>query len=376
MTINGKTPPVECSPPESAGGLAGSRRDNRGKPGRLAALARRILVWSGNLLATAVVLILSLTFGNQVLYWWRDDAPASSGSGSPANRRLESLGDPRIPHLLAFGDLPFNLERTVFKGTEQAALARLRAKCRAVAKQFDSDRRQAMPISQSFLRQLGERESVEHDEGWRIFQQRGPIISVIALRCAARGGLMSKDQPLEIAESVVSWGLGFRSPVTRREAEASQSRWTLFTCSGQRKALDSDLEGSQRKSAVAGASNGSRDAATEFSNRATPPSGDADPSLFLPPQSRRTLGIRIQGGGGLVGFVNAEGTAFNRECFDGRFERRGWDREFGWTKVGRRRHARFRKSDTGVCDIQLHERTDGGTRGILTLTLPPSDAEE
>lgn len=374
MTINGKTPPVECSPPASAAGLAGSGRDNRGKPGRLAALPRRILVWSGNLLATAVIVILSLTFGNQVLYWWRDDAPERSGSGGPANRRLESLGDSRIPHLLAFGDLPFSLERMVFEGTEQAALARLRANCRAVAKQFDSDRRQAMPISQSFLRQLDEREAVEHGEGWRILQQGGPLISVIALRCPAPGSSMSKDQPLEIAESVVSWGLGFRAPVTRREAEASQSRWTLFTCSGQRKVLDSDLEGSQRESAIADASNGSRDRATEFWKRGTPPGGD--PSLFLPPQSRRTLGIRIQGGDGLLGFVNAAGPAFNRDCFDERFERRGWDREFGWTKVGRRQHARFRKSDTGVCDIQLHERTDGGTRGILTVTLPASDAEE
>ncbi|MFO7908401.1 MAG: hypothetical protein ACQESR_04025 [Planctomycetota bacterium] len=376
MTANGKTPPVERSPAEGGGKRTGIGIENRGKPGGLAALARRIMIGSGNLLATAVIVILSLTFGNQVLRWWREETPKGSGPASLAVDRLEGLGDPRRPHLLAFGDLPLSFERTVFEGTEQAALAELRAKCRALAIQFDGDRQQGLPVSDDFLRRLDESEAVEQGNGWRILQQGGPVISVVALHDVPHRTPVSKDRAPEITESVVSWGLGLRAPATGREAEASRSRWTLFTCSAHRQSVDSDLDGSQCDSAMASASDGSTDCANGALNRGSLTGGGADPPVPLPPRSQRTLGMRIQGGGGLVGFVSRERLAFNREFFEEHLEGRGWAREFGWAKMGKGLHARFRTSKTRVCDVQLQEKTDGGTRGILTLTSTAADAEQ
>lgn len=375
MTATGKTPPVQHSPAKRGERTPGSGDDNHRAPDRLAAVTRRVMIGSGNLLATAVIVILSVTFGHQVLRWWRQETPPGSGADAAAEDRWEGLGDPGAPHLLAFGDLPLSFERTVFEGTEQAALAALRAKCRTLAIQFDGDGQQGVPVSHGFLRRLNEEDAVERGKDWRILQQSGPIISVVALHRGPHRTSESKGQAPKNTESVVSWGLGLPAPMAGRKAEVSPRRWTLFTCSGDRRTVDSDWDESRHDAGVASTNNGSSAGVKGASKGNSQPGGDSRPSLVLPPQSQRTLGLRVQGGGGLVGFISRERMASNRQFFDEHLEGRGWAREFGWAKVGQGLHARFRKSNKRVCDIQLQENTEGGTRGILTVTSTATDAE-
>lgn len=354
MTVDGKTPPADHSRHRKEKDF--SSVDNpkiRRAVGR-GTLARRIMLWSGNLLATAVVVILSLTFGRQVLHWWRGDEPVSRARMDRSNGRLKGLGNPRVPHFLTFGDLPFRFERTVFEGPKQAALAKLRAKCRAVAVRFNDRQGSGLPVRPGFLRQLAEEEAVEQGEGWRMVQQTGPIISVVALHSASPEPIDNRDQAPEIGESVVSWGLGLRAPRKGQKVDAAPNRWTLFTCAADRPEVGAEARG----------------ALDVFSAGSI---GDA--ALSLPPDSQRTLGIRVQGGGGVVGFVNPQRVASNRRFFNEYFEKRGWKREFGWEQEAAALDASFRASANATCDIQLQEKNGGGTRGIVTLTWPAGKTE-
>ncbi len=68
-------------------------------PPSLGRLARRISRWTTNCLLTAMLLVIALGFGREVLHWWHDDAPprpaASAGSSAAPGTRLRVAGSIR-----------------------------------------------------------------------------------------------------------------------------------------------------------------------------------------------------------------------------------------------------------------------------------------
>ena len=305
-------------------------------------LARRIMTWSGNSLATCVIVMLGLTFGKQVLRWWRGDPPVVSISSHDPDIGLQGMADPSLPSRLAFGDLPMTFDRRLFVGDEDAALAQLRNSCRVLAIDFDARQQEPLPVSESLLRQLASREPVERGPRWRIVQSGGPIITVVALRMAPATSPDQANAESQRAESVVSWGLGLRAAETAAEGASSLDRWTLFTCSGRSQAVESDWE---------------------F-------------SLPIPPGSQRSVAVRGAKGDALIGFAGKGTAASNKEFFDQSFGKLGWSRATSWSQVGTAWHARFQKRDSSVCDVQILDNADGDTSGILTTTSAVQDAEK
>lgn len=302
----------------------------RSRRGDLPSLSRRIISWSGNLLATSVIIILGLTFGRQVLQWWQGDpSPARVITGG-VDSELGGLGDARVPHLLAFGDLPLTFERSQFEGSELAALAQLRAACREF---LERGRPVAIPVSDEALRRLRSSEAVEEGIGWRIVQYRGPIITVVALQMPVDATSAGTDVAGQGNESVVSWGLGLRAAETGTEKEARASRWTLFTCSGRNHPVDA--------------------------------SPDLSPPT--PPGSQRCFVARVEQGGALIAFTCPQSMVEVRQYCDRSWGDVGWSRKTRWTSIGSTCHARFRHDAGGQCDVQLMDNTSGTTSGIVTV---------
>lgn len=316
-------------------------QSHQNEPRSLGALARRIATLSGNLLATAVIVILGLTFGRQVLTWWKGEPAVVSAPSSELDAPMDGLADPSLPHQLAFSDMSLTFNRSVFQGDESAALAHLRDECRRLALDFDDRAQSMIPVADDVVRRLAEYEPVEQGEGWRIVQHGGPVITVVALRMAPITASSGAGGASQKAESVVSWGLGLRAPETETEEAASSNRWTLFTCSGAGQRVSSDL------------------------NLSSP----------IPPGSRRTLAMRVKGGGALIGFAGQGTASSSKEFYDQSFQEQGWSRAGAWTRIGTNWHARFQKPRAESCDVQLRDDTDGGTSGILTVRPAAQNSE-
>ncbi len=218
--------------------------------------------WSGNLLATAVILILGLTFGQQVLQWWRGDVAVPAGTDPAAAPQLSQLADPDMPLTLSFGDLPYQLRRHVLVGDLDEALAALRRECRKVAERTDPAAAPALEVAPEVVQQLARREAVEQGVGWRIVQNTGPVITVVALRQDVPDASDTAEPARHNGESVVSWGLGLRAVAL--EHNSSGDQWTLYVCSGQ-----------DRRSAA-----------------------DSWQHIQLPPHAQRTFAVQVDGGGG------------------------------------------------------------------------------
>ncbi len=330
-------------PPERTRTVEGNEQVVNNSP-KSTSLARRIMSWSGNLLATCVIVILGLTFGKQVLHWWHGDPPVVAIETNDLTTDLHGIGDPQRSHLLAFGDLPLTLDRTVFEGDEAAAMDQLRANCKRVAIASAAKRQKAIPASANLLRRLEEYEPVEQGEGWRIVQNAGPVITVVALQMAANEPPEEVASASQRAASVLSWAVGLRGPTTTTETASPPDRWTLFTCSGQSTTVDSDL----------------------------------GTSLPIPPECRRTMSVGVSKGGALVGFSGRGTATTSMQFYDRSLAGRGWKQVRTWQRIGGGWHARFQKVNSATCDIQItdnshqdHARvgdTARETSGILTLT--------
>src|SRR5262245_55510888 len=73
-------------------------------------IARRITSRTTDLIAIAIVVVASLTFGRQILQWWHA-APSEPGSAGMAPAVQPGWEDQRQPVSLEFGDLPLSMTR-------------------------------------------------------------------------------------------------------------------------------------------------------------------------------------------------------------------------------------------------------------------------
>ena len=103
-----------------------------GKPVSLGDVAKKITGRTTDFLAICIVLVTSLTLGNQIVSWWQTPPPPVVPTAGPA---LAAPGweDDLQPVDLEFGDMPIALTRQVVVGDRQAAVEALARHCQAVA---------------------------------------------------------------------------------------------------------------------------------------------------------------------------------------------------------------------------------------------------
>ena len=197
-------------------------------------LSKRITGWTSNLLATAVVVILALTVGRQLVSYWSasDNVPASSSNLVEAWPILESCA-------LQFGNSPYQLQRTQMMTTNEGVLDSLSQDCQRLLTE------QAAPVGRPTEAELKMIEAstglvplAEEKGEWRIFsvdQSVGGIElpTVLGIRDDLR------NEQGEAESRLVVWGMALKGqtiqppdPVENKGSPdlPAAANWTTYVC--------------------------------------------------------------------------------------------------------------------------------------------------
>lgn len=292
-------------------------------------LARRISSVTTNCLLSAVVLVAGLTFGRQVLRWWADD-PAETTGTLPAVDDADGLGDPGQLHVVQFGDRPWSLGRQSIAGDKTAAAAALREVCREVVQQ---DNLPDVPDSGAvadFLPRLEASEPVEQEPGqWRLYAFDDVLPMVVGTRPRATGDDAASGGDRGVTQRVVVWGMAM---------PMDGETWTVFTFQP--------------------------DAATGLAS-------DVLPEVPLPDGCRRTLSMRVAGGGATLAFEGPKGPEQWTGFYDRWFAVYNWKVDGGWQRFGQKWYARYTAPGPdggGSVDVHFRSQPAGPSTGLLIVT--------
>jgi hypothetical protein len=269
-----------------------------------ARLAKRLTGWTTNLLATAVVLLLAIAGGRELVSWWRADALNDSVSQEQSTAAAWTL--PGDSFELEFGESPFSFQRDAVRGELSDALQRIRNRCREALASGAIPTGDVGPAELKLLRGIVDRQPIERTDRWRIFQTEQPMPLVLGIRddcenTAATGkistdeqthlDLLSGKEKQQISRSrLVVWGL----------AVPATDGWTTYTCrSVEGVAHSGDLPSVQ---------------------------------LPLPADCRKTLAIHDLNSGKLVGFRGGDLKAAI-EFFDRWAHEHRWQARHDWETV-------------------------------------------
>jgi len=302
----------QCEPP-----------DMRYAPPSFGRLARRMSAWTSNLLATSLILLLGLTFGRQVLSWWRADSPqATSEEIADSVLGREAVGEPSVPHFLEIGERPIALSRTEFHGSATEVLSQLRALCREAVRDASFPPHEPGRAERDLLAELAMEKPVASAPGrWELYEKKGPVPLVAGMRLF---GEPEDGQVAGISRRVVSWGLG---------VHVADERWMLF-CISHRRAL------AESRSEL--------------------------PEIEIPPGAQRNLSLRAADREVLVNFQGRGLPGDWMDFYDRRFEHLGWKAADG-QRSGTIWHARYSKPGVGRVDVHLIAGGGRRLRGMLSL---------
>ena len=295
-------------------------------PASFLIVAKRIGNLATNLLVTGVILIVGIAFAREVVSWWRGGS--SSGEVPPIAAVVGDHGPAAsdASQLLEFGDFPFVLNRQAFVGDVTQVLEQLRTACRKSIDASQPLTRDFGPAEQRMLDAAKRLAPVEEQANrWSIYQIDTPLPMVVGVRSFV-------PQVATAERRVVSWGLAVPGATPAGEP---QSEWTLFTYSS-----DSTAE--------------------------TTPERLIWPA---PPGGQRTLSLRTDGGGTMIGYAGIGTIESWTKFYDDLFAESpsqaagDWQVDFGsW----RRRFARV-----GIETVDVVIRIDGGdTLQSLVITSP------
>jgi hypothetical protein len=301
-----------------------SPSDRNDEPASFQSVARRYGNFATNVLVTGVIFIVGLAFGREVISWWRSDSSATQTMPITAG-----IGDhdpvAAVDHqLLEFGDFPFVLTRQEVVGDLTEVLEQLRNACRAGVDSSQPLAREFGPAEQRMLDAAKRLTPVQQQANrWSIYQIDTPLPMVVGVR-SFDSQVATPDQ------RVVSWGLAV--PDATPEGEP-QSEWTLFTYLSEATAT------------------------TTHKNLIWP----------APPGGQRTLSLRTDRGGSIVGYAGVgtieSWTTFYDDLFADPPSRPDddWQVDFGsWRR-------RFTSAQTETIDVVI--RHDGGdTLHSLVIT--------
>jgi hypothetical protein len=289
-------------------------------------IAKRIGNLATNLLVTGVILIVGIAFAREVISWWRGDSISNAAPpiAAVAGDRVPDVSAER--QLLEFGDFPFVLNRQEFVGDVTQVLEQLRAACRTAIDSSQPLTHDFGPAEQRMLRVAMRLAPVEEQANrWSIHQIVAPLPMVVGVR--------SFDPQVAYPHlRVVTWGLAVPDATPAGER---QTAWTLFTTSSD-------------------------------SAAATTPERWSWPA---PPGGQRTLLLRIDRGGVIVGYAGVGVVESWTKFYDDLFaesppqSKDDWQVDFGsWRR-------RFTRAGMETVDIVIHP--DGGdTIHSLVITSP------
>jgi hypothetical protein len=347
-----------------------------------AAVARRMTAWTTNLLATAVVVLLALCVGRQLIVWYRIEPVVTGPAESVA---LANLGDGTEPLELEFGSLGYPLQRRVVRGSLEDATKALVAVCREHL--LSAPLAQFGPAEGRLLELCQQLTPVIHDPGGaEIFSAPQGLPMVVATRpflsekserpLAPQAAIEPALQPARAADApagqlgatprrVVTWGLA---------TPAGAEEWHLYVAHAAGDAASPAPVEIASKSAP-----GSTGTRLDDPQRA----GEKQDALQrlvipLPPGARRTLSVTDARGAGLSAIAGdgpaSAWTAYYADWFRRRWKASGdWQYENGvWrARFERAGEAPMAKAGVGerrtIVDIEIMPDGVGGVAGFISV---------
>ena len=195
-------------------------------------LGKTITNWTSNLVATAIVVVIALTFGSQLVSSW-----VPRGSLTEASEFEISQTWPTLQACsLEFGDSPFRLTREAFAGSESDVISFLQNRCR---EELENDAQPVGEIGQRESKMIShsvDRTPIEQVEGkWRIFlgpklDESQPLPIAIGIRDNCRSYSATATEPGKSESRLVVWAMAM--PV-------ENDGWTTFVA--QASTLNSTL---------------------------------------------------------------------------------------------------------------------------------------
>ena len=312
-------------PEETPRFAAPPARDSRESP----SLARRVWTWTTNSLLCALVLVIGLGFGREVLHWW-----ANGGKEEQKPALLvpaDGLGEPGRPHELRFGDAAWQMDAQTVVGQQRQVMIALEASCWQAAVHSPLPADGPDLAEQAFLRHLAQRPPTRSEAGvCEVHQLEGAYPMTVALRPTSKASVAGSGF------RVVTWGLAVPRGTPGRE-------WTLYTFhpAGPARAAVADL-----------------------------------PEIPLPPGGQRLLSMQVAGGGAMVTFQGVAQVGAWKQFFDRWFSSHGWRPATGWRAAGSSWHVRYGPAagDAGAsADVQFSPDSRGGLTGLVVLSPPPRE---
>jgi hypothetical protein len=306
-----------------------------GKPVSMGDVAKKIRSRTTDLLAMAIVLAASLTFGSKIAWWWQNDAPPPSPASNPA-LTLPGWEDGQQSVDLEFGDLPLALTRQNVVGDQPTAIKALVAHCRAIVEKSAAPTNDADEAEIRLLERIADLTPAAEEPGaWQVFvvDDRFPFVAAVTLAVSRRPADKNGSKSAPAARRLICYGLAM---------PAGEQFWTLLIVKGA-----SGRTGSQTNS-----------------------------DIPLPPGAARTLSLRDTKGSALSGFAGKALASEWITFYDDLAEARGWTRSTAWSPGNQSWAARFARREGGWVDIRLANDRRGELTGVLQVIPQISDPIE
>ena len=195
------------------------------RPRDFGSLSRRIIGWTSNGLATALILVAGLTFGRQVLVWWREEPPA-------ADLSKQSLASPDDGiQQLAFGALSGPVQTRKISGSRDDVLAALRDMCRPSERPSAAAGAPLNEYEARLLASLADQKPAETGDGWRIDQLPQGLPMVICSKTVKRDSSRSTstgEQSGNGINTVLRVPLDLRIVAIGLAVPAADNAWSAF----------------------------------------------------------------------------------------------------------------------------------------------------
>jgi len=243
------------------------------------------------------------------------------------------MADPATPHFIGFGGSSWQLARESVSGDRQRAASALREACLKVLPGAVLPPGEPGPAEAAMLESVARTKPVAQEPGrWRLYELDGPFPmaagTLLPGEQAPSGG---RNQLAAAGARVVAWAIGV--PVSNGE-------WTLYVF-----------------------------------HCPAPSSGPFPglPNVPLPPESTRTLSMRVAGGGCVVAFAGASQAERWKRFFDRWFQAHEWTADGDWGPGADGWHHRYAGpggESAGSVDVRFGPEGQGGSAGLLIVNPP------
>ena len=318
-------------------------------------LATRITGWTSNFLATAVVIVLALTVGRQLVFYWSDASTEPVASDLvEAWPMLESCA-------LEFGNSPYQLQRTQLMTTGEGVLNSLGQKCKNLLVNQGEQAQPVGPPTEAELKMI-ERSAdlvpMAQEKGkWRIFNVDQAVGGIeLPTVLGIRDDLENEQGKTE--SRLVVWGMALKGQSVQRPVPPQAPTETK---EGQPEASDLPEVAS-------------------WTTYVCHPSVTKN-EVPIPDESQRTMSISDSRGARLTGFAGGD-IEDAKQFFDDWSVENDWQRIGSWQETSQAMVARFDAADRLGQRMQIRlSRDQEILRGLITVgplaeTEPPQQSNK